>query len=515
MSKVKQLEEQLKTEQEKLANLNLQTEVALHKMNRQLQEDFLGYTAGWGDYINPYDQLFDGERMLIPFNIRYDYRSKQYLYLSEGQLDLFRAFARYLTENNHFVNGIFDGLTNFVVKKGFKYVVQPKRNRTPGKELLDTAQEIIDEFLDANDWSHREANCFLRSRRDGEFFLRLYPQDDGITRVRQVEPEFVRNPNGSIEFNFGILTPIDDREHVQKYYVTYSGNVGEGEEVDPEEIIHVKVNCDIGVKRGISDLFSCHELVENCRKLLKAEQIGETVRTSIAYIREFAQANLQTIQTMQQSETDFRVPVIQQQGSFRQLPSHKITPGEVPNIPEGLRFVNPPSYTGQGDSLLKAGLEALAQKFQAPSWMFTGEGSSSSYASSLTEESPFSRRIECLQHFYATHFDRLMTRVLEIAVAQERLPENALDSLDIQVVTPSVVVRQKKEQTERHIMLHDQKVLSKRTMSSLEDVDYEHEQALFKQDEPEFVVQQVKPDIPNTDQQPQSDVKRKAGDYKN
>src|SRR5262249_18855516 len=149
-----------------------------------------------------------------------------------------------------------------------------------------------------------EPELFLRSRRDGEYCLRVAPQDDGITRVRIVEPEFIRCPDGSIEYSFGIYTPLDDREHIEKYFISYTGNIADGHDVDPDEILFTKLNVDRSVKRGISDLFSVHELVENCKKLLRAELIGETCRSSIPYIKQFSEAAQQTVQTLVTADTD-------------------------------------------------------------------------------------------------------------------------------------------------------------------------------------------------------------------
>ncbi len=507
----KELQEQLAQQQE----MTLQTEIQLHKINRQLQESFMGAAAQWGEPFNPYEQFLDFGGGIPPFGTRYDYRSKSYLFFSETQLHLFRAYARYLAENNSFVSGVLDGLRNFVIKKGFIYVVQPKRNKEAGKELIDSAQAIIDEFQEANNWKATESNLFTRSRRDGEAFVQFFPQDnDEPTQIRIVEPEWVRCPDGSQEFSFGIKTPENDREKVLAYYVTYSGDISQGEEVSPEEIHHIKCNVDVGVKRGMSDLFSVYELVEHCKKLLRAEIIGETIRSSIAYIKQFQQASLSTVQALQQGERDFDTHVMSQQGT-RNVPSHRILPGEVPQIPKGFEFVNPPMFNTQGGTgLLTAGLQALAAKWQVPSWMVSGEGSSASYSSSLTEESPFSRSVECSQEFFARHYDSMMTKVLEIAVAQRRLPESAMEVLDVQVVVPSVITRQKKEQSERHLLLHDSGILSKRSWSALEDVDYTHEQNNYEADEPNFEEQPVRPELPNSDQQPQSPITRKAGDYK-
>src|ERR1017187_1991657 len=107
-------------------------------------------------------------------------------------MDLLRMYTRWIFEFNPVCRGAIESLTNYVVKKGFSYNVIPKRNKNVNKAEIDKAQDIIDKFLEANQWELLEPEFYKRAIRDGEVPLCFYPQEDQITRVRVIEPEQIK-----------------------------------------------------------------------------------------------------------------------------------------------------------------------------------------------------------------------------------------------------------------------------------------------------------------------------------
>ena len=65
-----------------------------------------------------------------------------------------------------------------MVGRGFSYTVAAKKFQRVAKGLVEQAQTILDEFLEANEWDIREPEIYKRSHRDGETLLRLFPSDD-------------------------------------------------------------------------------------------------------------------------------------------------------------------------------------------------------------------------------------------------------------------------------------------------------------------------------------------------
>lgn len=502
----KKLQETIEKQQEAL----LLAERDAHQA-RQLSESFL---VQWNQYANPWERFYDGSQMIYPaFSGRFDYRRKGQAWLNEGNLDLIRAAARYAYDTNSIANGIVRGLLTFVIKSGFRYTIQPAKGRTAPQDLIYKAQRLLDRFQQKNKWKMRERDLFIRSRRDGECAIRFFMQDDGVPVVRIVEPECIRNPTGEQDWAFGIRTAPGDAEFIEEYAITYNG--ADFDYVDAKDIHHIKLNVDFGIKRGLSDFFCVAEMLDRAKSLLNVEAQSETVRSAIAYVRQHQQADAQAIRTIQASKQDYLTPVSsygQGGGTTKQVPTHRVVPGTVEDIPQSLEMLPPPQHQSQsGLDILERMLWSIGQKWQMPSWMITGDAASGSYASALTSESPFSRCCEAEQSIYQEEFDAIMTRVLELAVEHGDLPEEALTDLDVQVITPSVVTRQLKDQSERNKLLHDAGILSGRTWAALEDLEYDKEIMNLEKDEPDFQSDTEGIDKPLLADMPRkTDVTRKA-----
>jgi len=459
---------------EELEQVKLEREIAVHRLQRNLSES-LTYSPPY-DLIDPFSQMFDGNRLIFPlFPSRWDYRLfNSGIWVSEAQLDLIRMYSRFLYDTNLTAKGVIRSLENYIVKTGYEYVVVPK----PGMSdrYAKEAQAILDEFMEGNNWFERELDFFRRSRRDGEFFLRLFPQASGTTEIRVVEPEQVRPPDQSPEWLFGVKVNPDDKEKVLAYYVTYDGNISNGDEVSTDEMVQMKINVDAVIRRGLSDFFCAQESLQAVQKLLRASIMGESVRQAIAYIRQFSQAPQATVQSLQSNNTDYYTPLPTANGIPRLEATHMVVPGEVQDIPEGLQFQDGPKGQGaNATAVLAQAYQALSAYWQIPQWMVSGDTGNVNYASSLTAESPFVRNCEKEQKLYSRKFQEIMVKVLHIAEEQGRLPQGACDEVMVSVHCPPVVVRNAKEETERNLLLYQNGLLSQRTWADREELDLETE----------------------------------------
>ena len=61
-------------------------------------------------------------------------------------------------------------------------------------QLALDVQRVLDRFLTANRWQHRQQEIVRRRDRDGEAFLRFFALPDGSTQVRFVDPAEVSTP---------------------------------------------------------------------------------------------------------------------------------------------------------------------------------------------------------------------------------------------------------------------------------------------------------------------------------
>jgi hypothetical protein len=358
--------------------------------------------------------------------------------------------------------GVIRALENYVIKTGFQYQASSPQ-----------AQKVLDDFCDRNNWFMRELDLFRRTRRDGEFIVRLTPQDDAITEVRTIEPEQIRPPMNTPEWMFGVLVDTLDKEKILGLWVTYSGDVSDGEELTADEFVFMKINVDMIIRRGLSDFFCSQESLQGVQKLLRAGVQGESVRQAIAYVRQFQQAPQQTVLSMQSANTDYLTPLPTAQGVPRLQPVHQVVPGSVTDIPEGLEFQNGPTGAGANAvSVLQAAYQQLSTYWQVPSWVISGDTGSTNYSASLTSESPFVRNCEKEQKIYSMKFREIMLRVIDIAVQQGVLPD---EKHDVIVHVPPVWVRNAKEESDRNQVLSSNGLLSKRTWSDREELNFEAE----------------------------------------
>jgi hypothetical protein len=446
---------------EELQNVRLQKEIAVHKL--QLKEQ-LSYSPPY-DLINPFAQIFDGQPPIFPlFPSRWDYRLfNSGIWVSEAQLDLIRMYSRFLYDTNLTAKGVVRALENYIIKTGFTYQASSK-----------AAQKVLDDFLNHNNFFNRELDLFRRSRRDGEFFVALFPQENGITEIRTIEPEQVRPPNAEPEWLFGVKVDSQDKEKPLAYWVTYDGTVENGEEFKPENVVHCKINVDLIIRRGLSDFFSSQESLQGVQKLLRAGVQGESVRQAIAYVRQFAQAPMGTVQAMQAASTDYLTAIPTGFGSPRLQPVHQMVPGQVSDIPEGLEMKNGPTGAGANAvAILQAAYQQLSTFWQVPSWVISGDTGSTNYSASLTAESPFVRNCEKEQKIYSLKFREILLKVLAIAKEQGELDPN--QEVDVVVHVPPVWVRNAKEESDRNQVLYNAGLLSKRTWSDREELNFEAE----------------------------------------
>jgi len=370
-------------------------------------------------------------------------------------------YARFLYDTNLTAKGVIRALENYIIKTGFQYQASSPE-----------AQKILDLFMAKNNWYMRELDLFRRSRRDGEFFIALFPQEDGVTECRTIEPEQVRPPNATPEWMFGVKVDSYDKEKTLAYWVTYDGNVDNGEEFLPELVTHMRINVDMIIRRGLSDFFCSQESLQGVQKLLRAGVQGESVRQAIAYVRQFSQAPLATIQSMQNANTDYLTPLPTAQGIPRLQPVHQMVPGAVSDIPEGLEFKDGPKGAGANAvSILQAAYQQLSTYWQVPSWVISGDTGSTNYSASLTSESPFVRNCEKEQKIYSCKFKEIMLKVLNIAAEQGLLPYGE----DVAIHVPPVWVRNAKEESDRNQVLYNAGLLSKRTWSDREELNFEAE----------------------------------------
>lgn len=421
------------------------------------------------------------------------------VFRNERELANVRGLARLVSDTNTHAIGILNNLTNFTVGTGFKYTATSKSKAPP--ELVRQVQSVIDEFIDDNNWNELERELFVRSRRDGEFFLWFFPQEYGRCQVRTIEPAEITEPADhtlgvtqvlsedqaprSFSWSFGIMTDADDVETVHGYHYAPQSGVGPGEFIPAREILHGKINVDRKVKRGLTDFFPLVNELEGVRRLLRNVREGASIQAAIAWIREHADGTTKrAVERFREDNTDYTRPSISPRRSSRTMHHSHYEPGTILDVPAGTEYKPAPLGSAHGPNFVaisQAILRSVGVRWCLPEYMVSGDASNNNYASSLVAESPFVKNAEASQSFYKRRFYDALWRVIRIAADAGRFGEIPFEQvaqlIEIQVEPPAVAVRNREQDTNIRKVLHEAGILSATTWAAMEDLDYEAEQA--------------------------------------
>lgn len=404
-----------------------------------------------------------------------------------------RQFSKLLVETNPYAAGLVKGLCAFVCgEAGWDIQVMPKTDNS-SKRYVKKVQEILDEFAEENDLESWYDEKFWRDCRDGETFLQLWDAD--VIQLRAVEPDQLAIPNGQPaegEWSMGCRHRGQDYQDIVAYCVQYFDN--SQAVFSAEDICHSKVNVPRNVKRGISEFYPVWELLNSSQSLLWAWQEGSKVRESIAYVQQSnsTQPAIQQLNAQKQTGTMQTWDMV---GGSQTTPVQKLQPGTVASIPNGMEFKDPPKSSEGAEAAIRSGLLAVCACWNAPSWLVLGENGESSYSAAALPESLFLRTVGKRQRKEANYWKGLLRKVLEKHVARGDL-EDQLDQVDIHLVPPSPITRNRYEEIKGDLELVMKKLMSQHTFCSKYDLDFDEEQAKIEE-EPELSVSLL-PDQPGS-----------------
>ena len=374
-----------------------------------------------------------------------------------------RAGARLMCSINKQAIGCLNGLTNYVVGEGFVHTAEWRNSAgAPDKLVVGAVQEVIDNFVERNEWNIREREAFWCSRRDGEVAWRFFAdEDEGMLSVRQVLPEQIMEPAAGIPYergSFGILTPPEDLEKPESYWICYDGDAGRPDDPDgvpASEVVFLKLNVDRGVKRGLSDFsFDTYDSINSGEHLNQNMVEGAAIQASIALIRQHDQSTQAEISGFAQvgSGTSADLP----NGTpdpYLTNRAARYGPGRIEDIDKGWEYVPPPgAAAGEAHAQVYAmAMRACAARWNAPEWLLSGDASSNSYANALATESPFVKTCKANQTLYKPAFNRTVCEAVRVAANAGRIVvqgrrwiwEELRQVIRIKSTPPSVEVRDK------------------------------------------------------------------------
>jgi hypothetical protein len=331
-------------------------------------------------------------------------------------------------------------------------------------------QKVLDHYQFENRWQLRQQEIVRRVDRDGEAFLRFFVDHEGVTRVRFIEPDQVTTPNARANdpsASFGIQTDPRDVENIFGYYV-------DGEFVDAGEVQHRRANVDFNVKRGLPLYTPVRKNLRRAEKLLRNMSVVAEIQSAIALIRKHRGASRNGIEQFVADQADATTT----NGSGRARHYTQYGPGTILDAPAGLEYDFPTKGLDAASfvAILQAELRSIAARLVMPEFMFTSDASNSNYASTLVAEGPAMKMFERLQATQIEQDRAVMWRVVENAIVAGRLPAEVREACEIQIIPPSLLVRDQLRQAQVDRIAFESGVLSRQTWSQHLGLDYDQEQ---------------------------------------
>jgi len=390
---------------------------------------------------------------------------------SEHMLGELRAQSRRLAATNEFaINGL-ENRISYIVGPGHSYQATICKGTDACCDMAMQVQKLIERFVEENRWQLRQQEIVRRLDRDGEAFLRFFADSGGMTRVRFIEPEQVTTPAdlaSDPSASFGIQTNADDVESVLAYYV-------DGELVEAADVQHRRANVDFNVKRGLPLYTPVRKNLRRAERLLRNMSIVAEIQSAIALIRKHRGASRSGIEQFVATDAD---ATSTNSVSGRTRHYSQYGPGTILDAPAGMEYDFPARGLDASSfvAVLQAELRAIAARLVMPEFMFTSDASNANFASTMVAEGPAIRMFERLQAGLIEQDRAVMWRVIDNAIASGALPPSVRDVVELQIIPPSLHVRDQLKQTQVDRIAFTHGVLSRQTWSQHLGLDYDQEQ---------------------------------------
>jgi hypothetical protein len=454
----------------------MKTNATINGQRQTLESRLLeAFDSLWDDFVDPRDAYFDSDGGWWPAVAS---AGRQTARAGEGPFDEhalreLREHCRRLAATNEFAINGHENRISYIVGAGHSYRAAVCKGMEASADVPMQVQKLLDEFLDENRWQARQQEIVRRVDRDGEAFLRFFVDAAGLTRVRFIEPDQIVTPPALAAdpaASFGIQTDAQDVETVVGYYV-------DGEFVDAGEVQHRRANVDFNVKRGLPLYTPVRKNLRRAEKLLRNMSIVAEIQSAIALIRKHRGASRSGIEHFVADNSVAGVSDSRYNGG-RTRHYSQYGPGTILDAPAGLEYDFPASGLDAASfvGILQAELRAIAARLVMPEFMFTSDASNANYASTMVAEGPAMKMFERLQASTIEQDRAVMWRVVENAVRAGRLPHDVRSLVEIQIIPPSLHVRDQLRGAQVDRIAFDSGILSPQTWSQHLGLDYDQEQ---------------------------------------
>ena len=447
----------------KLENMQAESIFMLSKLMQESLDTF-------NKFVDPMEAYRVGDSYWL--NTDGNEESKPYTNISE--LNALRKRSRKLHITNPYaINGVTNRVS-YVYGWGMTYTAVAKVGANPTKATIAKVQGIVDEFHKANKWDITSQENGMRADRDGEVLLRKFLPNDGIMRIRHVEPSSLgEEPGCKDNEKFGIRHKQGDKQTVEAYRV-------DGEWVDAGEIQHRKRGVDSSMVRGFPTFIPAEPYLLRADKLQHCLSTLSQVQSAIAMIRRMGKATSGTI--------DRFLKGVQLASSGNEsgaantgdpgFPNiQRFDPGTILNANDGMDYefpnqgVDPSKFEG----IFAIEIRTAAALIVVPEFMLTSDASNANYSSTLAAEGPAVKNFQRIQWAEIVYELELFQEMLEAAVSKGLLTQRELDQVTLLIEGPEIAVRDQKQMAEVAQILNNMGLGSPQTFSAWFSLNYEQD----------------------------------------
>ncbi len=396
-------------------------------------------------------------------------RTESIPYSSEN-LGEMRAKCRQLYYvGNVFMRNIVRNAQNYVVgSKGL--TIQCSSLDDP--DLEADVNQRWRKFAKRQHMKQRQLEMVERGMCDGEWFLRFF--EDKRLDVRFVEPECIKDAKD--EHSHGIATDEKDVEKVLRYYFTKLGE-NTSTTIPAREILHVKYLGTANMKRGIPPMGLLLNRLKQYDGWLNDRIVLNRVRSKIVLIRKWVGATAAQIKAFADAaQTSSRVNA--STGKIER--SRKIKAGTMLDTHGQVEYEFLAPNVQAGD-VRHDGREiklSISVGGGQPEYMVTADASNSNFASTWISEAPGVKEFERLQGIEADALEFIWHREMIFEIEHEGLadpkgydPEENDSGYEPSIEPPTLVTRNRLEDTKANQMEFDSGVLSRTTWRQRDGLD--------------------------------------------
>jgi len=458
--------------------------------------------VNWADYASSVN--FDSEDgvtamgFVFPPGVSYSQclqrpSSTAAAYISEGHYRMLRARSRAFCISNPYWMAVRENKISYAVGTGHVISILPRRK---GKKVPDDlqwkVQDEIEKFTKANHYRTLQGEKLTRLDRDGEFFLQYgtdtidwHGEEQTVLAVDFIEPLLVQDPPGmgpQTNTWFGVQYGGNRYSRPLGYYIKhamYDGTMNADmdrlwrEMIPASEIQHRKANVDLSSPRGLPTTYGLQDTLTQAMSTLKSMGKLVDIRARIALIRKQVNATLGQIQPLLLKNRSGQAA---KGGLVRN--AFSIPYGGIIDTNDQ-RSYEMPAQRIETDKIvhsLKADLQSIAAAVGLADFTLSGD-SSSAFSNSLVKEGPMDRAIGRIQQDLIEDDGEVYERALLVAAENDRLPEDILETIQIEITPPGVIARERLTTTQADEILWRCGAMSTATMAMHANLDPEDEKA--------------------------------------